>query len=128
MDDAHAVFATSWGTAYPVYNDPCAGRRFYLVQDFEPDFVPVGGIAALAENTYRMGFHGIAAGRWLPARLEQYGMAADGFDFGCDAETYHLVDAGQRDGIVFYARPTHRAARSNSAFSSSSSSPSDGRT
>src|SRR4051794_30246833 len=62
MKDADAVFATSWETAYPVFNDPAAGKRFYLVQDFEPSFYPASSSAVLAENTYRMGFHGVTAG------------------------------------------------------------------
>jgi glycosyltransferase involved in cell wall biosynthesis len=107
MADAHAVIATSWPTAYPVYNDRCRGKRFYLVQDFEPWFYPVGAYSMLAENTYRMGFHAITAGRYLAAKLSaEYGMVADAFDFGCDTEKYHLLKSGNaRDGIVFYARP-----------------------
>lgn len=105
MADAHAVFATAWMTAYPVYNDPCAGKRFYLVQDYEPWFFPVGGLATLAENTYRMGFHGFTAGRFLAEKLRtDTRMSADWFDFGCDTNRYHLT-GGVRDGVVFYSRP-----------------------
>ena len=107
MADAHAVIATSWPTAYSVYNDRCQGKRFYLVQDFEPWFYPVGTYSMLAENTYRMGFHAITAGRYLAEKLRaEYGMVADAFDFGCDTQKYHLLKSGSiRDGIVFYARP-----------------------
>jgi O-antigen biosynthesis protein len=107
MADAHAVIATSWPTAYPVYNNKCRGKRFYLVQDFEPWFYPVGGCSVLAENTYRMGFHAITAGRYLAAKLRaEYGMVADAFEFGCDTEKYLLLKSGsERDGIVFYAKP-----------------------
>ncbi|MBW4716989.1 rhamnosyltransferase WsaF family glycosyltransferase [Saccharothrix obliqua] len=105
MADAHAVFATAWMTAYPAFNDPCAGKRFYLVQDYEPWFFPVGGLSALAENTYRMGFHGFTAGRFLAEKLHaDLGMSADWFDFGCDTERYHLQEGAKRDGVVFYAR------------------------
>lgn len=105
MVDADAVFATSWETAYPAFNAPSAGKRFYLVQDFEPSFYPAGGTAVLAENTYRMGFHAITAGRWLSELLSaRYGMSADAFDFGCDNDRYHL-QGRMRDGVVFYARP-----------------------
>lgn len=112
MADAHAVVATSWPTAYPVYSDDCRGMRFYLVQDFEPWFYPMGARSVLAEHTYRMGFHAITAGRFLAAKLSaEYGMAADAFDFGSDS-AYRLVDApGIRDGIVFYAKPEAAAAR-----------------
>ncbi len=91
MQDADAVFATCWESAYPVFNARCAGKRFYLVQDFEPWFYPAGSSATLAENTYKMGFHAITAGRWLSSLLaSRYGMGADHFDFGCDTEIYRL--------------------------------------
>jgi hypothetical protein len=105
LEDAHGVFATSWETAYPVFNSTAAGRRFYLVQDFEPWFYPSGSVSVLAENTYRMGFHGITAGAWLPRILaDRFDMPADGFAFGCDTNVYRL-GSEVRDGVVFYARP-----------------------
>ncbi|RKT53966.1 hypothetical protein C8E97_2554 [Saccharothrix australiensis] len=105
MADAHAVFASAWMTAYPAFNDPCAGKRFYLVQDYEPWFYPVGDLSALAENTYRMGFHGFTAGRFLAEKLRaDLDMPADWFDFGCDTDRYHLKENTRRDGVVFYAR------------------------
>jgi len=106
MQDAHAVMATSWGTAYPVFNSRCAGKRFYFVQDFEPYFYPVGTLSLLAENTYRMGFHAITAGRWLAQKLSaEFGMSADSFEFGSDTSHYHRLQRSERSGIVFYARP-----------------------
>jgi hypothetical protein len=105
MADAHAVVATAWPTAYPAYADNCRGKRFYLVQDFEPWFHPLGARSVLADYTYRMGFHAITAGRFLASKLRaEYGMSADAFDFGCDS-AYHFVQGeGVRDGIVFYAK------------------------
>jgi len=106
MNNAHAVVATAWATAYPVWNTPCAGKRFYFVQDFEPYFHPVGALSLLAENTYRMGFHAITAGRWLAQKLNaEYGMSADSFNFGCDTSHYGRLDQSERNGVVFYARP-----------------------
>ncbi len=106
MDDAHAVIATAWPTAYPVLNASCSGKRFYFVQDFEPYFHPVGASSILAENTYRIGFYGITAGRWLANKLQtEFGMEADFFDFGCDKAIYHRLPDSKRDGVVFYARP-----------------------
>ena len=105
MADADAVFATSWPTAYAAFNDPSAGKRFYLVQDFEPYFFPLGSLATLAENTYRMDFYGVTAGRWLAGKLHaEYAMEADSFDFGCDADHYRLLSGVTRNGISFYAR------------------------
>jgi hypothetical protein len=106
MEDAHAVVATSWATAYPVYNAPSRGKRFYFVQDYEPWFHPVGALSLLAENTYRMGFHAITAGKWLARKLSaEFGMPADSFDFGCDTAAYSMLQGVRRNGVVFYARP-----------------------
>ncbi len=107
IDDAHAVVATSWPTAYPVLASPAKGVRCYFVQDFEPSFYPAGSEALLAEATYRFGFHGITAGRWLAQLLSrEYGMPADHFDFGCDLEHYAAAGAAERAGICYFCRPS----------------------
>lgn len=107
IEDAHAIFATSWETAYPVLTSPARGSRFYLVQDFEPSFYAAGSEALLAEATYRFGFHGITPGRWLSERLSrEYEMPADHFEFGCDLDRYSLDPAAERTGVCLYARPS----------------------
>jgi glycosyltransferase involved in cell wall biosynthesis len=109
LQDAHAIFATGWYTAYPVLTSPARGARFYLVQDYEPWFSPVGSIAMLAEETYRFGFHGVTAGRFLAHKLAaDFGMPADHFDFGCDRAVYGMDDRdpAQRSGVCYYSRPT----------------------
>ena len=104
MKDAHAVVATSWESAYPVFNSRCSGKRFYFVQDFEPYFHPLGAISLLAENTYRMGFHGITIGRCFAEKLRtEFGMPVDSFDYGTDLSRYQVLGR-ERSGIVFYAR------------------------
>jgi hypothetical protein len=106
MEDAHALVATSWPSAYPVFNSRCAGKRFYFVQDFEPYFYPVGTLGLLAENTYRMGFHAISiGGRFQSKLVEGFGMQMDAFQFGCDTSRYHRLQDERRTGIAFYARP-----------------------
>jgi hypothetical protein len=110
IQDAHALFATSWETAYPALASPAAGVRCYFVQDFEPLFYPAGSEALLAEATYSFGFHGVTAGKWLAAKLQrEYGMSTDHFDFGCDLDHYRLQrpdEAGSgRSGICYYCRP-----------------------
>ncbi len=107
VEDAHAIFATSWETAYPILTSPAKGVRFYLVQDFEPLFYAAGSEALLAEATYRFGFHGVTPGRWLARVLEsRYGMEADHFDFGCDLRRYQLQPGVRRTGVCMYARPS----------------------
>ena len=104
--ETQAIFATGWETAYAAFRDPSRARRFYFVQDFEPSFYPAGSEALLAENTYRFGFHGITAGRWLATKLrDDYGMATDSFDFAVDTSVYHLTNREPRSEVFFYARP-----------------------
>lgn len=106
MEPADAIFATGWETAYPVFNDPSASRRFYFVQDFEPFFYPLGSEYIFAENTYRFNFFGITAGGWLASKLaKEYGMRCDYYDFGVEKELYRFENAGERKEIFFYARP-----------------------
>jgi glycosyltransferase involved in cell wall biosynthesis len=107
IDDCHLILATSWDTAYPVLTSPARGARCYFVQDFEPAFHPAGSLALLAEATYRFGFHGITAGRWLAQLLRRdYGMPADHFDFGADLDRYTLNGAGEREGVCYFCRPS----------------------
>jgi O-antigen biosynthesis protein len=106
MEPAHAVFATGWETAYPVFNDPGKARKFYFVQDFEPYFYPVGSEYVLAENTYRFNFYGITAGKWLTHKLSSdYGMECDFYNFGTDTNLYRFENTKHRKEIFFYARP-----------------------
>jgi len=103
--DVDAIFATAWETAYPVFVDPSTARRLYFVQDFEPTFYATGSNSVLAENTYRFGFHGITAGRWLKAKLQdEFGMASGSYDFAVDPLTYGPIPGAKRDGVFFYAR------------------------
>jgi len=105
MEDAHAVVATGWPTAYPVFNSRCAGKRFYFVQDYEPYFYPAGALSTLAENTYRMGFHGISIGTCFAQKLRsEFGMTVDCFDYGCDTSRYRRMEGTKRSGVVFYTR------------------------
>jgi glycosyltransferase involved in cell wall biosynthesis len=111
IEDAHAIFATSWQTAYPVLASPAKGARLYFVQDFEPDFYPAGSEALLAEATFRFGFHAITAGSWLAQRLRrEYGIAADHFEFGCDLDQYQFDPsasaAAARTGVCYFCRPS----------------------
>ena len=58
----------------------------------------------LAENTYRMGFHGITIGRCFADKLiTEFGMTLDSFKYGCDTTQYQRSDTSTRSGVVFYA-------------------------
>lgn len=107
VDDSHAIFATGWDSAWTLLRSPALGLRCYLVQDFEPSFYPAGSEYLLAEATYRFGFRGVTAGKWLPEILRtNYEMDATGFDFGCDLDRYFLKPKSlDRSGICYYCRP-----------------------
>ena len=110
IDDADATLATFWPTVENLLTLPNGGRRYYLVQDYEPSFYPdEPGHYARAENTYRAGLHCITLGPWLAKLLrERYHVTADHFDFAVDKEVFYprevARDATRR--VCFYARPT----------------------
>ena len=105
IEDCDGLIATAWQTAYPVFNAATQAKKFYFVQDFEPLFYPVGTESILAENTYRFGFYGITAGKWLTKKTAEYGMQSDYFDFGSDFGRYQYKNEKHRKKIFFYARP-----------------------
>jgi glycosyltransferase involved in cell wall biosynthesis len=106
MQDADIVLASSWHTAYPVLKHSGAGRKFFFVQDFEPYFSALGTEAVLAENTYRFGFTGVTAGRWLAYKLSaDYGMTCHAFNLAVDPAVYFPKPYRKRSKIFYYARP-----------------------
>ena len=110
IGDADATLATFWPTVENLLALSSGGRRYYLVQDFEPSFYPAEpNHYARAENTYRAGLHCITLGPWLAQLLrERYRVTADHFDFAVDKAVYNPRDT-VRDGrrrVCFYARPT----------------------
>lgn len=105
--DYDAVFASDWETAYAVHNFEGKAKRFYFTQDFEPAFYPWGSDFVLAENTYRLGLHGISAGRWLARKLQDdYGMTGDAYDYAVDKAHYRFINEQPRNEVLFYARPS----------------------
>lgn len=110
--DLDVLFATGWETAYPVFNMKTNAHKMYFVQDYEPLFYGMGSKSVLAENTYRFGFYGITAGRWLTKKVGEFDMPADYFDFGADLDIYKPKgDVTKKKQICFYGRPvTERRA------------------
>jgi hypothetical protein len=101
-----AIFASDWEATYAAYRYEGAAKRFYFTQDFEPAFFAAGSDYVLAENSYRLGFHGFSAGKWLADKLtREYGMSGDHYDYAVDYAHYSLTNTGPRNEIVFYARP-----------------------
>ncbi|GAB3604659.1 hypothetical protein GCM10027413_00680 [Conyzicola nivalis] len=106
--DADVWIATSWQTAHVLASRPhLPGRRMYFVQDYEPYFYAHGSLYALAEDTYRFGFTGITAGAWLAEELaDRFGMHSTHFDFGADLGIYSAASGTDRQGVVFYTKPS----------------------
>lgn len=107
FDGTDVAVATSWQTAHVLAARSRTPMRYcYLVQDFEPYFYPHGVAYALAEDTYRFGFHLITIGRMLPDLLAGYGAQhIDVVEFGCDTEVYRRTNDGDRRGVLFYTKP-----------------------
>jgi glycosyltransferase involved in cell wall biosynthesis len=102
---ADVAVATSWETAYAVAALPGCRARAYLLNDHEPEFHPTSVERLLAERTYGLGLHGIAASPWLRELYEDYGGRASEFGYGVDHDVYHRRDvARRRDTVVFYGR------------------------
>ncbi|GAA3632505.1 hypothetical protein GCM10022236_38830 [Microlunatus ginsengisoli] len=108
IDEVDACVATSWQTAH-VMAKRSSDRlpRFYFIQDFEPFFYARGPEYALAEDTYRFGFHCIALGHMVAEQLGSIGVSCDTVEFGCDTTVYSEIGSSmeKRAGVVFYTRP-----------------------
>ena len=110
---ADVSIATLWVTAYTVARVPNTRRKFYLVQDFEPQFYPAGTNYALSEEGYRLGLYGL----WNTERLAElcradYGMVGGAFLPAVDDRVFHARGRRPRthDGpvtVFVYARPGH---------------------
>lgn len=106
---ADCTLATFWPTVENVLSLPNSGKRFYIVQDFEPSFYPDVPVNYRgAEETYRAGLHCITLGRWLARLLrERYGATTDYFDFAVDPQIYRPKPrTDHRRRVCFYARPS----------------------
>ncbi len=105
-EGADVVLATGWQTVPRTLLLSGARARAYLVQDHEPDFYGASAEALLAESTYRMGLHCIAASPWLADLLQsRYDASASSFDLAVEHAVYRPRGAVRRpDLVVFYAR------------------------
>lgn len=105
--DFDVIVATDWATAYAAWRYETDVPRIYWVLDFEPAFFPAGPDFVVAENSYRLGYHGITIGPWLASKLKRdYGMPCDFYEYSVDASRYSRTNDARRNEILFYARPT----------------------
>ena len=83
--EGDCIFSTSFETCYYSRALHSNKPRFYLVQDYEPSFFPVGSKHFLAQGTYDFGFHCITAGKWLFQKVGAVGGDCLGyFDLAVD--------------------------------------------
>jgi hypothetical protein len=110
--DVDAAVATLWVTCYALLRLTKIQHRYYFMQDFEPLFYPAGSTYALAEATYRLGFHGICNTFPLRQLYEQQGGTADHFLPAIDPGVFHRRGRPKRSSgepfLLFnYSRPGH---------------------
>jgi len=85
-----AVIATGWQTVARVLHATGFRQRFYLVQDYEPSFHPVGSHALAAEWTYTQDLACICASPWLARILsERHGRWVSQFWLAFDRAIYY---------------------------------------
>lgn len=87
---ADASVATLWLTASHLVKASDHGRKFYLMQDYEPAFYPASSMFAMAEETYRLGLYGICnTASMHRIYTESYGGRAMGFVPAVDRSIFH---------------------------------------
>ena len=105
--------ATSWWTAWALRDLPGAKEKAYLVQDDEPQFYATSAESLWAEETYRMGYRGIAYTPWMADILErEHGMQSRWFECGTDLAAYPFGEQEREAGLiaVYARRETDRRA------------------
>ena len=89
LKPADAFVATIWYSADIVARLPFDCQRFYLVQDWEALFNPVGDTYIFAENSYLLGLKHITVGSWLAHELKnRFNVDASAVQFGADSRNY----------------------------------------
>jgi glycosyltransferase involved in cell wall biosynthesis len=102
------AFCTIWVSAYMLLRFNKTKRKYYFIQDYEPLFYVAGSSYALAESTYRFGFHGVVNTPGLLAAVNQrHGLEGVSFIPTVNHAVYYR-EPKRDDGkvrIFFYARP-----------------------
>jgi glycosyltransferase involved in cell wall biosynthesis len=110
---ADVSIATLWTSAYSLLKFKHTLGKFYFIQDYEPLFYPASTCYAMAEATYRFGFHGIVNTPGLYDFIkETYDMKAQYFVPAVDRDIFFPAKKspgwqGERPKLFFYGRPSH---------------------
>ncbi len=108
LGDADAAIATTWESAFSLVRFRAARAKFFLVQDWEPDFHPAGAASAMLGEAAHLGIPGIVNTPGLADAYRAAGSPAIAFTPAVDPryrppETPRAPDAPVR--IFFYGRP-----------------------
>lgn len=108
MESADIVMSTFWKTAYQSFDLDNVKFKAYFIQDFEPYFYSMSSNWLFAEETYRFGFYGVCASKWLKTMAHRYGMQACHFNLGYDPGVYYPDPLTSRDAnrVLVYMRPS----------------------
>jgi glycosyltransferase involved in cell wall biosynthesis len=108
---SNASFCTLWTTAYLQLKYNQTARKFYLMQDYEPNFYPAGNVYGVIEQTYRFGFSCIANTAGVGNRYRQYSDDVTVFSPGVDRQMFFpdpdKETVGNPARVVFYGRPSN---------------------
>jgi len=105
--------ATLWTSAYRLLKFSNTRGKFYFIQDYEPLFYAAGASYALAEATYRLGFHGIVNSPGLYNFItNKYDLVAEYFVPAVDHEIFFPAERSFQEKertlkLFFYGRPQH---------------------
>jgi len=105
--DSDVLVVTSWQTAYPGYIFENTKKKVYFIQDLEYMFYPQSSEYVFAENTYKMNYKCITAGKWLFNIMSTTHKLDSGyFHLSYDPSIYRPIPIinRQRKKILFYAR------------------------
>ncbi|WP_457587918.1 glycosyltransferase family 4 protein [Ensifer canadensis] len=106
--EGDALIATDRFTCYPARAMGRFIRKFYFVQDYEPDFYPAGAESLLTEATYNFDFDCLCAGDWLHERMSRdFGRWSMSWPLAYDSSIYNLAPRDcdrQSNRIALYAR------------------------
>jgi glycosyltransferase involved in cell wall biosynthesis len=107
-EPADAAIATSWPSALELARYDGAAAKFFLVQDWEPDFFPAGSASAVLEGAARLGIPGIVNTPGLADSYRAAGAPAVSFTPAVDTRLYTPASGPRGAGrirIFFYGRP-----------------------
>ncbi|MGV1873877.1 rhamnosyltransferase WsaF family glycosyltransferase [Agrobacterium rosae] len=111
---AEAAFATIAHSAKFVAQTVDAKHKFYLVQDAEALFNPVGDAYVEAENSYAQGLKHVTVGNWLSHVIRnQYNGIAEPAGLGVDTNIYRLTTGTTRENALCMLFQPEKPRRGN---------------